>query len=97
MALNYPFVYRIFSWCAKEIAILCFLMFFHAADLFWLKRLYTAKQRIICKTVEHGVASPMWNSEPPPTRCIISATGILTINAPQMPCIITKVVRCMPL
>lgn len=48
-------------------------------------------------TVEHGVASPIRNSDPPPTMRMIKATGILTKNAPAMPCIITNPVFSIPL
>ena len=52
---------------------------------------------MICNTVEHGVASPIMNNEPPPMCYIRNATGILTRKAPTIPWIMTNFVHEIPL
>ena len=53
--------------------------------------------KMICKTVEHGVASPTLKSEIGTIRLIRNDTGILTPKAPAMPCIILNFVCPQPL
>ena len=51
----------------------------------------------ICRTLEHGVASPIAKSEPGKTLLIIYETGTRIRNAPATPCSITNLVISIPL
>ena len=52
---------------------------------------------MICRTVEHGVASPIWNKDTGSHLLIRNDTGTRTQKAPMMPWIITNLVYSMPL
>ena len=54
-------------------------------------------QRMICTKEAAGVARPIWNKVTPAWWLMKKATGILTPNAPMIPCSITKSVRLFPL
>ena len=43
------------------------------------------RHMIICSTVEHGVARPIWNMETGTSLLIRKATGMRTRNAPTIP------------
>lgn len=51
----------------------------------------------ICTIDDAGVARPMWNKDTSACRLMNQETGILTQNAPMIPCSITNVVWLHPL
>ena len=70
-------------------------------DISFLSRFFQMakqiKHRVICSKVEQGVANPTWNKETGVCLLMKKATGILTKNAPTMPCSMTNLVYSMPL
>ena len=55
------------------------------------------KHNVICSSVEQGVARPTWNSDTGVCLLMKKATGILTKNAPAIPCTMTNLVDSIPL
>ena len=68
-----------------------------AVMLFLLTTAKQFRQSATCRTVEQGVARPIWNMETGDSRLIRNATGTRTRNAPIIPCAMTNFVFPVPL